>query len=81
MKIENKYSLFQRNHHLNVTGSLDNSTIAKMASPRCGLPDYILTQPANLNLNSNNENDKKKKNGPASYQAGFYFVKFIFKLF
>ncbi len=52
-----------------------------MASPRCGLPDYILTQPASLNLNSN-EKDKKKsqtKTGPASYQAGLQtFFKAIY---
>ena len=62
---------------MNVTGTLDNSTMAKMASPRCGLPDYILAQPASLNLNSNSYDKKKiqtSKNGPAAYQAGWLFI-------
>ena len=55
--------------------------MAKMASPRCGLPDYILAQPASLNLNSNSYDKKKiqsSKNGPAAYQAGWLFIDFFF---
>lgn len=31
--------MFQRLHHLNVTGDLDTQTVSKMSSPRCGFPD------------------------------------------
>ena len=31
------FSLFQRLHQLNITGKLDNQTLTKMKSPRCGI--------------------------------------------
>ncbi|CAK7325337.1 unnamed protein product [Dovyalis caffra] len=32
---------YQQNHHLNVTGSLDNNTVHEMKKPRCGVPDVV----------------------------------------
>ncbi|KAJ6986735.1 metalloendoproteinase 5-MMP [Populus alba] len=39
--LESAVKAYQQNHHLNVTGSLDNSTVHEMMQPRCGVPDVV----------------------------------------
>ncbi|KAL9365661.1 hypothetical protein Peur_043534 [Populus x canadensis] len=39
--LESAIKAYQQNHHLNVTGSLDNSTVHEMMQPRCGVPDVV----------------------------------------
>ncbi|KAK4798311.1 hypothetical protein SAY86_030637 [Trapa natans] len=34
-------SLYQKTNHLNVTGKLDSETVARMMTPRCGMPDVF----------------------------------------
>ncbi|CAF0826340.1 unnamed protein product [Brachionus calyciflorus] len=38
-EFKNMITLFQRLHNLNITGKLDNQTVAKMKSPSCANPD------------------------------------------
>jgi hypothetical protein len=46
--LEHAVRLFQRNHGLSETGSVDNATLALMQKPRCGMPDNILNEPAEI---------------------------------
>nr|TKS03910.1 hypothetical protein D5086_0000148330 [Populus alba] len=39
--LESAVKAYQQNHHLNVTGSLDNNTVHEMMQPRCGVPDVV----------------------------------------
>ncbi|KAJ6428858.1 hypothetical protein OIU84_020498 [Salix udensis] len=39
--LESAIKAYQQNHHLNVTGSLDSSTVHEMMQPRCGVPDVV----------------------------------------
>lgn len=32
---------YQRNYHLNITGSLDSDTVNQMMKPRCGVADFV----------------------------------------
>ena len=34
-------TLYQRLHHLNSTGVLDDQTLEQMSAPRCGFPDIV----------------------------------------
>lgn len=39
--LEHAIKVYQLNHHLNATGTLDPQTVSKMTTPRCGVPDII----------------------------------------
>lgn len=53
--IKEYFRNFQRLHKLNVTGLIDKTTMEKMKSPRCGVPDIVSNQ------------DKKRRR----YKRGF----------
>ncbi|EYU34694.1 hypothetical protein MIMGU_mgv1a023515mg, partial [Erythranthe guttata] len=39
--LESAVKTYQRNYHINPTGTLDATTVSKMTTPRCGVPDII----------------------------------------
>ncbi|KAB1205326.1 Metalloendoproteinase 1 [Morella rubra] len=39
--LESAVKTYQRNYHLNATGTLDAQTVSKMMMPRCGVADII----------------------------------------
>ncbi|XP_012840653.1 PREDICTED: metalloendoproteinase 1-like isoform X2 [Erythranthe guttata] len=39
--LESAIKTYQRNYHINPTGTLDATTVSKMTTPRCGVPDII----------------------------------------
>ncbi|KAH6806754.1 hypothetical protein C2S51_031585 [Perilla frutescens var. frutescens] len=56
--LESAVKTYQENYHIKPTGTLDATTISKMTSPRCGVPDII--------NGTNYMQPRKRKHDPSS---------------
>ncbi|KAH6803323.1 hypothetical protein C2S51_034769 [Perilla frutescens var. frutescens] len=56
--LESAVKTYQENYHIKPTGTLDATTISKMTSPRCGVPDII--------NGTNYMQHRKRKHDPSS---------------
>ncbi|KAJ0045478.1 hypothetical protein Pint_05908 [Pistacia integerrima] len=54
---------YQRNYHLNVTGSLDSNTVNQMMKPRCGVADFV---------NGTKQNHHEHNHKSAFHTVGHY---------